>query len=230
MSPLHGLRLNCLLAPLLAALVGAVAVIAGGALHRTWSERGAARHELAAIHGLAQLSESAPPPLAAWQAAHPTWRALARVQVLGDAVTVLEQVGEPALRGGPPPQLLLAYQQPQRWTAGGLVAVAAPCLPHQGAASVIVGWREAAVPPPWWPWLLGAGGVLLLGGGLGVYLVARVYRPVEWMERAAAAAAAGGAVPADDADSLETASLRSSIATLISQRHSSAPADAASTQ
>ena len=36
---------------------------------------------------------------------------------------------------------------------------------------------------PAWPWWTLAGVVLLTGGGLGWYLVARVYRPVQWLER-----------------------------------------------
>ncbi len=228
MSPLHGLRLNCLLAPLLAATVGAMAVLLGALWHRDDLAAVAEAADRTAINGLAQLSEQNGVVLAAWHASHPAWLALARVSIQGEVVTIQEQTGPVTLRGGPPLGLLLAYQGVQAWNERGLCAVAAPCLPHQGAASIIVGWREPAADPPWWPWLALAGGALLLGGGCGVYLVTRVYLPVEWMERAVAAAAAGELEPPGGADSPETASLRSSIATLISQRKHSDLADAKS--
>lgn len=220
MSPLHGLRLNCLLAPLVAALIGAAAVIAGAALHRADRAEAARYSDLTAIRGLAELS-SLPGSvrLATWQLAHPDWRGLARVQVHDETLEILDQTGVVELRGGPAPELLLAYQGAQCWTDRGRCAVAAPSLPRQGQASVVVGWRDPLPPPAWWPWLALAGSVLLLGGGLGAYLVARVYRPVEWMDRAAAAAAAGESEPLGAAASAETASLRSSLAALISQRH-----------
>ncbi len=138
---------------------------------------------------------------------------------------ILDQAGAVELRGGPPPELLLAYQGAQTWTDRGRRAVAAASLPRQGQASVVVGWRDPHPSPPWGPWLALAGGVLLFGGGLGAYLVTRVYRPVEWMERAAAAAAAGESEPPGAADSAETASLRSSLAILINQRRTGATGD-----
>ena len=61
-------------------------------------------------------------------------------------------------------------------------------------------------------------GVLVAGGGLGAYLVARVYRPVLWLERAAQAAASGAPEPAGRVESQETASLRSSLSTILAQR------------
>ncbi len=226
MSPLHGLRLNCLLAPLLAALIGAVAIISGAVLHRADRAEAARAADLTAIRGLAELSGLPDAVrLEAWQLAHPDWRGLARVQVHGDSLEILDQAGAVELRGGPAPELLLAYQGAQTWSDRGRRAVAAPSLPRQGEASVVVGWRDPLPPPPWGPWLALAGGVLLLGGGLGAYLVARVYRPVEWMERAAAAAALGESEPPGAADSAETASLRSSLATLISQRHHGGSSD-----
>ena len=219
MSPLHGLRLNCLLAPLLAALLGALAVFAGARLHRSALAEAADQADRAAIRGLALLGEAeVAPALVAWQAAHPLWRGVARVTVHGETLTILDQGGIVPLRGEPTPELLLAYQGVQSWAAGGCLAVAAPCLPHQGEASVVVAWRAPSPEPAWWPWLSLAGGVLLFGGGLGAYLVARVYRPVEWMERAA-----GQAEPPGGADSPETASLRSSLVTLLSQHPSGKP-------
>lgn len=224
MSPLHGLRLNCLLAPLLAAVIGACAVLAGASLHRSALAEAAGLADRAAIRGLAGLAEAeVMPALALWQAAHPQWRGVAQVTVRGEALVVLDQAGIVPLRHEPTPELLLAYQGLQGWSEGGCQAVAAPCLPRQGTASVVVGWRDPPPAPPWWPWLGLAGGVLLLGGALGAYLVARVYRPVEWMERATAAAAAGQGEPPGGVDSPETASLRSSLATLLSQQRDVPP-------
>jgi hypothetical protein len=227
MPSLHGLRLNCLLAPLLAAVIGAGAVLAGAILHRSALAEAAGLADRAAIGGLAELSAAAgAPPLAAWQSAHPQWKGVARVTVHGEELVILDQTGAVPLRREPTPELLLAYQGVQTWSQGDRQAVAVACLPRQGTASVVVGWRDPPPAPPWWPWLGLAGGVLVLGGGLGAYLVARVYRPVEWMERAAAAAVAGQGEPPGAVDSPETASIRSSLATLISQRRHSGLADA----
>jgi len=226
MSPLHGLRLNCLLAPLCAAVVGAAAVLAGAVIHRSAVREADEASNSATIRGLAQLGEAeVAPPLLAWLPANPSWTGVARVTVQGAALNILEQAGEVPLGREASPEMLLAYQGVQIWAERGRAVVAAPCLPHQGEASVVVGWRSLPAEPPWWPWLSLAGGVVLLGGGMGVYLVARVYRPVEWMERAAAAAATGQMEPPGGVDSPETASLRSSLAILMSQRPHSDSAD-----
>lgn len=219
MSPLHGLRLNCLLAPLTTAAIGAAAVLL------TWRWHGeAVRHaqedaHIAALSGLARLVESdAAPALGAWLPAHPGWTGMAQVQVRNEAVIVLGTAGDTPARREASPQVMQAYRGPRHWMDGRLAAYAVPCLPQSGASSVLIAWRAPETPVAIWPWLGLAGGVLALGGGLGIYLVVRVYRPVVWFQRAAEAAAQGGAVPADAPAGPETESLRSSIATLIAQR------------
>ena len=224
MSPLHGLRLNCLLAPLIVAVIGAAAVMAGSFLHRAAAAEAARDHATATLRGLARLAEAeVAPPLPTWLAAQAGWSGVARVTIAGEALTIHDRAGEVPLGREATPEMMLGYQAVQCWTDGERLAVAAPCLPRQGAASVVVGWCDLPATPSWWPWLGLAGGVLVLGGGLGAYLVVRVYRPVEWMDRAAAAAASGQSEPPGGVDSPETASLRSSIAMLIEQRSASKP-------
>lgn len=226
MSPLHGLRLNCLLAPLVAACVGAGAVLLAWRWQADAIRRGAEEAHLAAIAGLARLAEvDAAPPLEAWLAAHPGWSGVAQIRVRADAVVELGRAGTVPLRREAPPDLILAYQGARSWRHGRAVAYAAPCLPRGGASSVVAAWRDPEPPGPAQPWLLLAGGVLALGGGLGAYLVVRVYRPVEWLQRAAEAATRGAGEPPGAPDGPETASLRSSIATLIAQRRHSGGAD-----
>lgn len=223
MSPLHGLRLNCLLAPLTTAALGAAAVLLAWHWHDEAARRMHEEAHMAALSGLARLLESdAAPALGAWLPAHPGWNGLAQIQVRNESIVGLAAAGEAPLPREASPQLMQAYRGARHWQDGRQVAYAVPCLPQGGAASVLVAWRAPESPVPIWPWLGLAGGVLLLGGGLGSYLVARVYRPVVWFQHAAEAVASGSAVPADAPDGPETESLRSSIATLISQRR---PAD-----
>lgn len=223
MSPLHGLRLNCILAPLAAAAVGAAAVGLTWRWHAGAQAAAGAAADRAAIAGLAGLLELAPSTaLPAWLAAHRGWRAAARVQVRDGLVVELERAGDPPVPREATPDLMLAYQAPRALAAGDGLAVAAPCL-RDGGASLVIGWRAPPSPPPAWPWLALGAGVLALGGGLGAYLVARVYRPVEWMQRAAEAATRGEAEPPGAPAGPETASLRSSIALLASGRRRGGP-------
>jgi hypothetical protein len=226
MSPLHGLRLNCLLAPLTVALLGAAAVILAYGWHRTAVGSLAADAHATALVGLARLLEAdAAPALGAWRAAHPDWIAIAQIQVRNETVVVLASTGDVPIRNEASPDLMLSYQGSRHWRDGRRFVYASPCLPQAGASSVVVGWRDQDPEPSQWPWLALAGGVLLLGGGMGSYLVARVYRPVEWCQRAAEAAAHGADMPAGAPDGPETESLRSSIATLIARRRHSDGAD-----
>jgi hypothetical protein len=219
MSPLHGLRLNCLLAPLSVALV-AVLVLAVAwrwQVGQTAEQERAARS--AALAGLARLIEQGVAVEAGtWQGAHRGWTGVARFRYDGDVLVPLATAGVVPVGAEPSPALLLAFQGAQAWHDADGDAVATPCLPPLGPPSVVVGWYAAAPAPSLTPWLLLAGAVLTVGGGLGVYLVARVYRPVMWMEQAALAAAAGQAEPPGGNASAETASLRSSLAMLIDKR------------
>lgn len=227
MSPLHSLRLNCLLAPLATAAVGLLALAIAWWLHSTALHAAALRAHLAEVDSLAQLAEAdAAPPLPSWLASHPGWRGVARVQVQDEELVVLAQAGAVPLTREVTPDLLLAFQAARAWRDGALAACAAPCLPRGGPSSVLVAWRAPPPAPPLWPWLALGGGVLLIGGGLGIYLVLRVYRPVEWLQQAADAAAAGRPEPGGAPDSPETASLRSSIATLIAKRRHTDGGDA----
>ena len=226
MSVLHGLRLNCLLAPLSVAMVGVMAILVGWWLHTQELDARQAAGDLAVVRGWAQLAEAgvAARPQA-WLAAHPDWLALAELRIHDEVVTVVTSAGSVAPPREATSDLLLSYQGARRWRQGGHRLVAAPIIPQAGQPSVLVGWREDPPAAAAWPWLLLAAGVVVVGGGLGAYLVARVYRPVLWCERAAAAAANGTELPGGAPEGPETASLRSSIATLIATRKHSDLAD-----
>lgn len=219
MSPLRGLRTNCILAPLAAAFIGALAVIAVGA----WQADAALEADLLAhrdaLAGLARLAEAgAAPPLAAWQAAHPGWDGLGRYALDGDRLDLLESAGDAPLGREPDPDLILGFQAARAWSDGGIALAAAPAPGADGRTCVLAGgWRPPGRASPW-PFLSLAGAVLAIGGALGVYLVRRVYRPVQWLERAARAAACGAPEPGGRIDSEETASFRTSISTIIQHR------------
>jgi len=219
MSPLHGLRLNCLLAPLSVALVAILAIL----LAWRWQSEQTGEHERAArsaaIAGLARLVEQGVDiDAASWLSAHRGWSGVARFRYDSEALVPLATAGVVPVGTEPSPALLLAFQGAQAWRDPDGAAVAVPCMPASGPPSIMVGWYAAAPSPALTPWLLLAGAVLVMGGGLGLYLVARVYRPVMWMEQAALAAATGQAEPPGGDTSAETASLRSSIALLIERR------------
>jgi len=226
MSVLHGLRLNCLLAPLSVALVGIIAIGTAWSLQRSNLLTQQRDDDLAQIRGCAQLAEAgnAVPPQA-WLAAHPQWQGMATLRLRGETVELLASAGSVTPPRETTQDLLLSYQRPRRWRLGVHWVVAAAILPTVEQPSLLVAWRSDPLMPPTWPWRLQAGGMVVVGGGLGTYLVARVYRPVAWCERAAAVAAAGGEIPGNAPDGPETASLRSSIATLIAKRKHSDLAD-----
>lgn len=222
MPNLHGLRLNCILAPLVAALLGASAVLLGCWWHLAGLRSAHDAASLAAITGYARLAESdRAPTAAAWQESHAGWTGLARLRIRDAAIERLDAAGEVPLRDEASPDLMLAYQCARLWRHGGRLVCAAPVVPRGGQASIVVGWRVADPPTAPGRWFALAAAVLGIGGLLGSYLVARVYRPVEWLQRAAESAAAGGAEPPGAPGGPETESLRSSIATLIAQRRHS---------
>lgn len=218
MTPLHDLRLNCILAPLSVAAAALLALAGAWAWQR--HERGEllAAQQREQIAGLARLDqEGVAPPLAAWLAAHPGWSGVARLRLDGDALQALDAAGAAPPRE-PGPELVAAFSGAVAWRDARGDWAAAPSLTSERPAAVIAAWRPAAQPGAAWPWLALAGGMLLLGGGLGLYLVGRVWRPVVWFQQAAADAAQGRAVADAMPGGAETASLRSSLASLIAAR------------
>lgn len=219
MSPLRGLRTNCLLAPLSSAAVGALAILIAWSWQRQAASTAEASAHREAIAGLARLQEAGSgPPLAQWLRAHPEWEGVGRFTLTDNRLDAIAVAGTTSQGQEPEPELVLAFQDARTWGGPGRMAAAAPCLPLDQRPSVVVGWWWPAPAPTAWPWLALAGGVILAGGGLGIYLVARVYRPVLWLERAAQAAASGAPEPAGRVDSPETASLRSSLITILGKR------------
>lgn len=219
MPPLRGLRINCLLAPLSSAAIGAGAILLAWIWHGDAAATAEATAHREAIAGLARLHQAGNgPAAAAWLLAHPGWEGLGRFTLSGDRLDAIDAAGLASRGWEPEPELVLAFQDARTWGGPARMAAAAPCLPVDQRASVVVGWWRPAPAPAAWPWLVLAGGVLLIGGGLGAYLVARVYRPVRWLERAAQAAADGAPEPAGRVDSAETASLRSSLSTILARR------------
>lgn len=226
-APLKGLRLNAVLAPLSAALVGALALAIGAWWQAEALERQRAAHEVALVRLLADWPGEGLPPLAAWQAAG-GWAGAACLRVREERVELLAEVGRLQLPGEPLPQWLDAFSAPQRWRdAEGLVTVALPRFVGAEPPYLVVAQRpEDAAAAGWWPWAALAAGTLAFGALLGLYLVQRVYRPVQWMEQALAAAAAGREPPPDEVTSEETASLRSSLAVILARRRAGGESDA----
>lgn len=217
MSPLRGLRTNCLLAPLTAAAIGALAILLAWRWHAGSLAEAEAAARLAEATALAHEAEAGiAPASAAWLAVHPEAVAAGRWRLAGETLEAVDAAG-PALPHEATPDLVLAFQAARAWREGDRLGSAAPCM-IPGAPQVVAVWWRPAPPPPARSWLLLAGGALLAGGGLGAYLVARVYRPVLWLERAAAAAASGAPEPPGRVDSIETESLRSSLATILGGR------------
>ncbi|MCX8005019.1 MAG: hypothetical protein N2688_08690 [Burkholderiaceae bacterium] len=173
----------------------------------------------------ALLPEQEAPPLAAWLPAS-GWQGAALLRVHGEEVQVLARAGDIRLPAEPTPALLDAYRAPQWWAADGRVTVACVRMAQEGLPSLVLLQRAEERRTAWPLWGALAAGTLLLGGALGWYLVARVYRPVQWMEQALAAAAAGRALPPDEVSSEETASLRSSLALLLARRGEAGNGDA----
>lgn len=217
-SPLRGLRTNCLLAPLTSAVVGALAILVAWGWQQQTADLAEAAAHRDAISGLARLHEAGHGPAAAvWLAAHPEWVGVGRYTLTNDRLDCLDAAGCAGRDQEPEPELILAFQEARTW-GGARRLAAAPCLPMGQPSSVVVGWWQPPAPVSMWPWLALAGGVILIGGGLGVYLVARVYRPVLWLERAAQAAAMGAPEPDGRIESAETASLRSSLRLILDKQ------------
>ncbi|MBA3707867.1 MAG: LPXTG cell wall anchor domain-containing protein [Planctomycetes bacterium] len=234
MESLRSLRLNCWLAPLTVA-AAAGALLAWHHLADRAATR-AAMAEMAAadLSALADLERShVRPTLAAALAADPRWTSLSEISAVGDHL-------EGAARAGadlgidladPPPELIDAVDHGHCWAlAPGRWAVAAPVRDDQGRTLCVL-YGERVQPSAgdersfWWS----LAGLAALAGTLGGYLVRRIYRPVEFLNRQADAALAGEAAPAGAIDSLETASLRTSIVALAERYRAASPAEDSST-
>ncbi|MEK7412154.1 MAG: hypothetical protein AAB263_02420 [Planctomycetota bacterium] len=209
---LHSLKLNCILATSVVAVVGALAVAVGWWEHaRSLRQSEETAQERAISAAALQPTVDAATRLSL----HTEWTACAILRIDGDTVTVLERAGAVPPLKEPGPDIVQASQAVHVWYDDALGVAAAPC-PHTGSSpSVMIAWWKPAAAPSPWPWTSLIIGVLLVGGGLGLYLVARVYRPVVWLEQAARAAAEGRAPPPDEEHSEETAALHSSISTLV---------------
>jgi hypothetical protein len=217
-TPLHDLRLNCILAPLSVALAGLIALAVAWAWHRHEHGELLAAQQREQIAGLARLDqEGAAPPLSAWLAAHPGWSGVARLRLDGDELQALDAAGAAPPRE-PVPELVAAFSGAVAWRNDQGAWAAAPSLTSERPAAVIAAWRAEAATAAIGPWMALGGGVLLLGGGLGLYLAARVWRPVAWFQQAAAEAAQGRGVSGSMPGGEETESLRSSLASLIAAR------------
>jgi HAMP domain-containing protein len=190
---LRGLRLNCILAPLLAALFGL-----GWAL---WAECAARERTVAAHHddlraallGWARLLATGGIGLDAVRLADQRWRGLARIETpQPDQLRVIERSGEPPAitEGDLPLPLLEAVDAPQAWPHGNALAVAAALPNGDGQVrTLLLGAVAPPPPPPWTGFLLWTALGSALAAALSSYLALRIWRPVrrtaEWADRLA---------------------------------------------
>lgn len=220
MSALAGLRLNCLLVPV---VLSAVALGATWGIwwlaHETATEQ--ERQDVAQALGIcARLRPDGDPR--ACRAADPRWTGLAVLRWRGGRVE--RQAMDGALRladDNPHPDLVLAAGGALAWIdRPGLLAAAAPLAADgNGARSLLYGERPDLALDPTLPLIVSVL-VAVLGGALGWYLTRRIYQPVEWLTHEAEAALAGRPRLGQERSSLETASLRSSVIVLADRYRS----------
>jgi hypothetical protein len=218
MHLLHGLKLNCLLAPIATALVGIAGVSGawGLATNATAAANQAAR--TADLAGLAAIAAGdQPPALAGWLTAHPGWLGVAQVRLDGERTVILAAAGDPGVGHEVDQPLLLALQAAQARPFADAGGAAVPCYGASGPPTVLVArWQtDPAVDPGLWLGLIAAVGAV--GLGLGIYLVRRVYQPVDYLIRYAEAAVNDRPEPEGRIASAEVSALASSISTLVGQ-------------
>lgn len=223
MHPLHHLRLNCLLVPI---LLGATA--AGGtiAIHYLAQERLADAWKDDFTHSIATWArlrgQGLPLSATLWRSVDSRWLATAELRLQDDRLLVVATSGEPTLGIHPPAALPAAVSAPQCWTLpSGRWAVAATVQPYTDAKPLFV-YAEAPPPPTHALGLLATLIVIAcLSLGLGWYLIRHLWRPVENLQRHADAALRGETPPADTEASEETAAVRSSVI-LLADRYRNA--------
>lgn len=237
MSPsfknLQSLRTNCLLAVFLPVIFSAAGCIAVGHWHRyehSQTEINNAQLMMRAyIAGLGHPNETTnrQEPLRALRSMEHQWAGLAQVVLEGDGtVHELHRIGQLNINYElVPPELTWAVASPQSWCLGPeRIGVAAPWLDEHGATtSVIYGeamhhhhnhllWYYATA-------LM----VLILGGGLGFYLIRRVYLPVQALTKQAQAAIRGENVSINyqSSETQELSKAISNLSAVFPQAHDS---------
>jgi hypothetical protein len=235
MEALHGLRLNCWLAPMCVVAVG-VGVLVW--YHQTVSAGIRSAHEdsLRTVQqAYARLEErGSRPSLEDALQADRRWTCLAEIRFTqDDHAEILRIAGSPPELdlAAPPPELTLAVAEQQLWTTpAGAVAVATALRgTHAGGPThVLYGQArltDAGPAPALWTAIIV---LVLAGGGLGWYLARRIWRPIEALA-ADAEAALRGEGPRPLMASSETKGVRSSLVTLVERYRSLKPGDSETT-
>lgn len=225
---LRTLQLNCLLAALLPCLVAIPLLV--WTVHRIASQARTdhlhlLRDNIASLAQGLSTDEVSFADLTAWQQG---WRHLGlfSLDAEGHLMTLTQSGAAADLEAeSPPAPLVLARVAPQAWIAG----VARAAAPVQGPAgdTIAMLYGEYPAPSDATPTtLLMISISALLGSGLVMawYLSWRIYRPIEWLNREAAAALEGTDHPdhlLTPIHSAETRDAVSSIETLAGRyRHS----------
>lgn len=211
---LAGLRLNCLLAPLIVAIVATAFIVRG---HRASIERAQAA-ELAGLSAtivaLAARVERAgdAADLAALRGADTRWSAIGLVAIGADAGELRASDGRLATDiADLPPRVVDGIGGPQGWAepTGALRAVAPV---HMGGRTlVLLGEATSAIRSGWADAASSCAILIVVAGLLSWYLARRIWRPVEALQRAAEDALAGRPPAGVTVESSETATARSAV-------------------